>query len=177
MNNAVVARTVATPDGPFTIVATDDAVIASGWTAEAAWLIARLPASRRPDKWGSDGSSEALRQALAAVAAYYDGDFEPILAVPVEQPSAPFHSAARQKLREIPAGATASYSQLAAQASNPRAARAAAAACATNANALFVPCHRVIRGDGSLGGFLYGLPVKAALLRRESVNGSGDGRS
>ncbi|MFP5311092.1 MAG: methylated-DNA--[protein]-cysteine S-methyltransferase, partial [Actinomycetes bacterium] len=52
---------------------------------------------------------------------------------------------------------------------NPRAVRAAASACAFNAAALFVPCHRVIRTDGSLGGFRWGLRIKESLLAREAA--------
>ncbi|MFT4210561.1 MAG: MGMT family protein, partial [Microbacterium sp.] len=52
---------------------------------------------------------------------------------------------------------------------NPRAVRAAAAVCARNAPALFVPCHRVLRTGGALGGFAWGLPVKQSLLEREAA--------
>jgi methylated-DNA-[protein]-cysteine S-methyltransferase len=58
---------------------------------------------------------------------------------------------------------------LAARLDNPRAVRAAASICARNTSALFVPCHRVLRTDGTLGGFAWGLDVKANLLARESA--------
>ncbi len=70
-------------------------------------------------------------------------------------------------LMKIPAGETRSYAQLAAALGQPRAARAVASACAHNRVAIVVPCHRVIRGDGSPGGYRWGLPLKQQLLQRE----------
>jgi len=70
-------------------------------------------------------------------------------------------------LMRIPPGETRSYAQLAAQLGQPGAARAVASACARNKVAIVVPCHRVIRGDGSLGGYRWGLPLKQQLLERE----------
>ncbi len=67
-----------------------------------------------------------------------------------------------------PAG-TVSYTQLAAQAGNPRAPRAAGAACAYNLIAPVVPCHRALRSDGTLGGYYYGLDRKTWLLRHEGA--------
>jgi AraC family transcriptional regulator of adaptative response/methylated-DNA-[protein]-cysteine methyltransferase len=71
-------------------------------------------------------------------------------------------------LMRIPPGETRSYAELAASLGAPRAARAVASACANNRIAVLVPCHRVIRGDGSLGGYRWGLPTKRALLEREA---------
>ncbi len=70
-------------------------------------------------------------------------------------------------LLRIPAGAVASYGEVARQIGRPRAVRAVASACAANRIAVFIPCHRVIRGDGSLGGYRWGLARKRALLDRE----------
>ena len=70
---------------------------------------------------------------------------------------------------KIPPGQTRSYAQLATQLGQPNAARAVASACARNRVAVVVPCHRVIRGDGSPGGYRWGLPLKQRLLRREAV--------
>jgi len=70
-------------------------------------------------------------------------------------------------LLRIPPGAVASYGEVARQIGQPRAVRAVASACATNRIAVFIPCHRVIRGDGSLGGYRWGLARKRALLDRE----------
>jgi AraC family transcriptional regulator of adaptative response/methylated-DNA-[protein]-cysteine methyltransferase len=70
-------------------------------------------------------------------------------------------------LMRIPPGQTRSYAELAAELGDPRAARAVAGACARNRVAVIVPCHRVIRGDGSLGGYRWGLPLKRKVLQRE----------
>jgi AraC family transcriptional regulator of adaptative response/methylated-DNA-[protein]-cysteine methyltransferase len=68
---------------------------------------------------------------------------------------------------KIPRGQTKSYAELAGDLGIPRGARAIARACAQNRLAVVVPCHRIVRGDGSLGGYRWGLPKKEALLESE----------
>lgn len=80
-----------------------------------------------------------------------------------------FRLAVLAQLRAIAYGSTASYAAVAAAAGNPRAMRAVGTACATNPLAIVVPCHRVLRSDGSLGGYAGGLPAKTALLALETV--------
>lgn len=70
-------------------------------------------------------------------------------------------------LMRIPVGETRSYAEVAAQLGAPHGARAVASACAHNRVAIVVPCHRVVRGDGSLGGYRWGLPLKQQVLERE----------
>jgi AraC family transcriptional regulator of adaptative response/methylated-DNA-[protein]-cysteine methyltransferase len=77
-------------------------------------------------------------------------------------------------LMRIPPGETRSYAEVAAQLGAPKAARAVASACAHNRIAVLVPCHRVVRGDGSAGGYRWGLPLKRRLLQREGARLSGD---
>lgn len=72
------------------------------------------------------------------------------------------------KLQSIPPGSTVSYAELAKQIGNPKAARAVARACAANHIAVAIPCHRVVRGDGNLAGYRWGIERKQALLARES---------
>ena len=74
-------------------------------------------------------------------------------------------------LTTIPRGETRTYGQVARDLGEPKSARAVAQACAANPVALMVPCHRVVRQDGGLGGYRWGLERKAALLERESFNG------
>lgn len=93
--------------------------------------------------------------------------------VPVELMGTAFQQRVWQALMRIPAGQTRSYAELAASLDAPRAARAVASACASNRVAVLVPCHRVIRGDGSLGGYRWGLPRKQALLAAEVVDTAG----
>ncbi|MBT2247260.1 methylated-DNA--[protein]-cysteine S-methyltransferase [Arthrobacter sp. BHU FT2] len=157
---------MSTPDGPFTIIASDGMVLASGWTAGPGDLTGQihpglLPASLQ-EVTGLPGIS-------AAVEAFYSGDPEPAMAVPVLQRSGPFRAHAWDVLRQVKPGFPVTYTEYAALAGNPKAVRAAASACAFNAAALFVPCHRVIRTDGSLGGFRWGLRIKESLLEREAA--------
>jgi AraC family transcriptional regulator of adaptative response/methylated-DNA-[protein]-cysteine methyltransferase len=71
-------------------------------------------------------------------------------------------------LQEIPAGTTASYTDIAARIGQPKAVRAVAQACAANAIAVIIPCHRVRRSNGEPGGYRWGVERKRALLQRES---------
>jgi methylated-DNA-[protein]-cysteine S-methyltransferase len=89
--------------------------------------------------------------------------------VPVAQSATPFLERAWAELRKIRAGVPETYGQLAARCGSPAAVRAAGSACARNPIALFVPCHRIVRTGGGLGGFAYGLDVKRWLLAHEAV--------
>ena len=71
-------------------------------------------------------------------------------------------------LREVPAGATATYREIADRVGSPKTARAVARACASNPLAVAIPCHRVVRTDGGLGGYRWGVERKRALLAREA---------
>jgi len=159
------SSTVDTPIGPFTMVADDDAVLAAGWTSTVDDLL--LPPLPAPVPRAD------LGQFTKAVLAYHDGDLAAIDEIPVRQPGGPFLRRAWDELRAVPPGLPVSYTQLAARAGRPPAVRAAAQACARNAAALFVPCHRVIRTDGTLGGFRWGLPAKRWLLSHEAAAGPG----
>jgi AraC family transcriptional regulator of adaptative response/methylated-DNA-[protein]-cysteine methyltransferase len=75
-----------------------------------------------------------------------------------------------EALRSIPAGHTRTYSEVAAEIGAPKAVRAVASACAANTVALAVPCHRVVRQDGSLGGYRWGTPAKEALISVEAAH-------
>lgn len=161
-------RTIDTPDGPFTLLEEDGAVLASGWTADADAIVARLRPAFRPSTIGlaEPGSGSA---ATAAVRDYYAGDLSAIDAVPVSQAGTAMQLAGWAALRSIPAGEVLTYTAFAERSGSPGAVRAAASICARNAAALFVPCHRVIRTGGGLGGFAWGLEVKERLLARESA--------
>ncbi|HEY9748927.1 MAG TPA: methylated-DNA--[protein]-cysteine S-methyltransferase, partial [Allocoleopsis sp.] len=89
------------------------------------------------------------------------------LDLPLDVPATAFQWRVWQILRSINYGDTRSYSQVAEMLGQPQAVRAVARACATNPVALVVPCHRVLRSDGSLGGFRWGLERKQALLAQE----------
>jgi AraC family transcriptional regulator of adaptative response/methylated-DNA-[protein]-cysteine methyltransferase len=89
--------------------------------------------------------------------------------LPLDIKATAFQERVWRALREIPVGETRTYSQVAAAIGQPAATRAVAHACATNPVAVVVPCHRVIRTDGSLGGYRWGLERKEALLTREQA--------
>ena len=88
--------------------------------------------------------------------------------LPLDVRGTAFQEAVWRELSRIPPGESLSYAALAARAGKPGAARAAGSACGANSVAVLIPCHRAKRGDGSLGGFAYGLPRKKALLEREA---------
>ena len=110
-----------------------------------------------------------------------DGDFEQVVAqaiglveapalgldLPLDVRGTAFQQRVWQALQEIPAGSTASYSEIAERVGAPKAARAVAQACAANAIAIAIPCHRVVRSDGALSGYRWGVERKLALLQRE----------
>lgn len=156
--------TLDTPPGPFTIVASDDDVLASGWTTDADWLVTLIGAPLRP---ASVTRRKDLGPFSAAVRDYVAGDLTAIDTVPVAYAASPFLETAWSALRGIEPGAPLTYGQLADRCGSPRAVRAAGTACGRNPAALFVPCHRVVRTGGGLGGFGYGLPVKRWLLEHE----------
>src|SRR5471030_932075 len=90
------------------------------------------------------------------------------LDLPLDVRGTAFQQRVWQVLRDIPAGRTVSYAELAALAGSPNGARAVAGACAANPLAVAIPCHRVVRNDGALSGYRWGVERKAALLDREA---------
>lgn len=91
------------------------------------------------------------------------------LDLPLDVRGTAFQQRVWQALREIPAGETASYAQVADRIGKPAAVRAVAQACAANALAIAIPCHRVVRNDGALSGYRWGVERKRALLDREAA--------
>lgn len=93
------------------------------------------------------------------------------LDLPLDVRGTAFQQRVWQALREIPAGSTISYSEMAQRIGSPRAVRAVAQACAANAIAVAIPCHRVVRNDGNLSGYRWGVERKRRLLEREQEAG------
>ncbi|GAA2032386.1 methylated-DNA--[protein]-cysteine S-methyltransferase [Catenulispora yoronensis] len=153
--------TIATPAGPFTVVAdAEDTVHAAGFTDDPAFL-AGLLGTAVPEPGPHEDVSKKVH-------AYFDGDLGAIDDVTIAyRATGPFRTRAWDAMRTVEPGRTISYTQLAATAGNPNAVRAAGSACASNPIALFVPCHRIVRSDGSSKNFLYGLECKATLLAHE----------
>ncbi|MEJ6490517.1 methylated-DNA--[protein]-cysteine S-methyltransferase [Leucobacter sp. USCH14] len=115
---------------------------------------------------GGAPDSDAVADALRAYAA---GDVAAVDALTVQQPETPFRGEVWRALREVRAGRAVTYTELAALAGRPSAVRAAASGCANNLVALIVPCHRIVRTDGGLGGYLFGIDLKTRLLRHEGA--------
>ena len=90
------------------------------------------------------------------------------LDLPLDVRGTGFQQRVWRALREIPAGSTASYAEIARRIGSPDATRAVAGACATNPLAVVIPCHRVVRSDGALSGYRWGVERKRALLERET---------
>jgi AraC family transcriptional regulator of adaptative response/methylated-DNA-[protein]-cysteine methyltransferase len=112
---------------------------------------------------GGEAMADLAQRAVAAVNAP-----EKPHELPLDVRGTAFQQAVWRELTRIPPGETLSYAALAARAGKPGAARAAGSACGANQLAVLIPCHRARRGDGSLGGFAYGLPRKERLLKREA---------
>jgi AraC family transcriptional regulator of adaptative response/methylated-DNA-[protein]-cysteine methyltransferase len=91
------------------------------------------------------------------------------LDLPLDVRGTAFQQRVWQALREIPAGSTASYTEIAGRIGSPKAVRAVAHACAANSLAVAIPCHRVVRNDGGLSGYRWGVERKRALLQREAL--------
>lgn len=144
--------TIDTPIGPFTMTGDGYAV------TEARFGDPNLAAGFR------DG--EVPPEAVKAVQSYFDGDFAALDSVPVRQSGTAYLRHCWDVLRTL--REPVSYTEFAALTGKPpTAVRAAAQGCARNQVALFVPCHRVLRSDGSLGGYRWGLHVKQHLLEHE----------
>jgi methylated-DNA-[protein]-cysteine S-methyltransferase len=164
--------TLPTPAGPFTLLVDDGGVCAAGFTSRAETLQRRLDPRRRAARTRPASDPDGVS---SRVLAYLGGEFAALDEIAVDQPGDPSRQAAWQALRSVPAGRTISYRQLGDladlgdPATDPLGAQAAGAACAGNHVALVVPCHRVLRADGRLGGYLWGLARKSWLLEHESA--------
>jgi len=121
---------------------------------------------------GGDAGFERL---VAQVVGFVEAP-EMGLALPLDVRGTAFQERVWQVLREIPPGATVSYAQVAARIGAPKAVRAVAQACGANRLAVAIPCHRVVRRDGDLSGYRWGVDRKRELLDRESGAGSEPGR-
>ena len=152
---------LATTLGPMLVAATDRGVCCLAFGEGEAELRARFP---RAELAPAGAEFEALfAEVLAAVEQPGPGS----ASIPLDVHGTAFQSRVWDELRRIPSGETRSYGELAAALGNPGASRAVGGANGANNVAVLIPCHRVIAADGSLGGYAYGLKIKAELLRRE----------
>ena len=166
----IIATTVTTAVGPLSVLVSPDGVVRAAGFASVPTMAARLKLASGPFELrevGADSGDPALAEAVDALHAYAAGDLDALGRVRVSQPGGPFMQDVWVAMRKIAPGSTATYAELAAAAGRPTAVRATGSACARNLVAPFVPCHRVVRTGGGLGGYYYGLDVKRSLLQVE----------
>ena len=112
------------------------------------------------------GGDKKFEQLVAKVVGFVEAPARG-LDLPLDVRGTAFQQRVWQALQKIPAGSTASYTEIAKRIGAPKSVRAVAGACAANALALAIPCHRVVRNDGGLAGYRWGVERKRALLKRE----------
>ncbi len=155
---------VATSLGAILVAATEKGVCRVSFNEERAALTRRFPHAKLIE--GGEQFAALLAEVIAAVE--QPGESR---SIPLDVQGTAFQEAVWRELRRIPPGETRSYAQIAAATGRPGAVRAAGSANGANNVAVLIPCHRVIRSDGSLGGYAYGLEIKRALLKRERPGG------
>jgi AraC family transcriptional regulator, regulatory protein of adaptative response / methylated-DNA-[protein]-cysteine methyltransferase len=151
---------VETSLGPMLVAATGKGVCRLSFGEGREALAARFPNAELAEG-GADfaGLLQRVVDAVEQPGSSHD--------IPLDVQGTAFQQRVWEELRRIPPGETRSYAEIAAAAGNPRAVRAAGSANGANNVAVLIPCHRVIRSDGALGGYAYGEAIKRELLRRE----------
>lgn len=167
----VAYRTVESPVGALLLAATDAGLVRvafeyEGFEAVVEELSTRLRAHARRDARRLDEASRELE-------CYFAGTLRAFAVFVDHALSSGFRREVLRRLPHIPYGSSASYQEVAEQVGSPRAARAVGSACANNPVPIIVPCHRVLRSDGSLGGYSGGLDVKRYLLALEQPDEAG----
>lgn len=164
MKKQLIIITTKTLDGEFYMIADKHDIVRASGFGTVEQLILRLPQEIRE---GADVMHLATHPYQNHIMQYYDGDVSALDKIPREQSGTEFQAKVWQAISNIPYGQTISYRQLAEQSGNPAAVRAAGTICGLNRLCLLVPCHRVLRSDGSLGNYLYGTQIKQSLLEHE----------
>jgi methylated-DNA-[protein]-cysteine S-methyltransferase len=165
----VAYRTVATPVGELLLAATGQGLVRVAYPGEGHdAVLARLAEAVSPRILRAPGR---LEQASRQLEEYFAGH-RTVFELPLDLRLAKgFRRQVLAHLPEIPYGRTESYAQVAAATGSPRAVRAVGTACATNPLPVVVPCHRVVRSDGTFGGYVGGPAAKQALLALETPGG------
>jgi len=151
--------------GPILVARSDRGVCAILMGDEPEQLVSDLQ-SRFPQANLIEGD-EDFEQLLTKVVGFIEAPAVG-LDLPLDVRGTVFQRRVWQALREIPAGSTASYTDIASQIGSPKSVRAVAQACSANLLAVIIPCHRVLRNDGALSGYRWGIERKRALLDREA---------
>jgi AraC family transcriptional regulator, regulatory protein of adaptative response / methylated-DNA-[protein]-cysteine methyltransferase len=151
--------------GAILVAATDKGVCAIEFDDDPERLVRNLQ-DRFPNARLVVGD-EAFEQLVAKVVGFVDAPARG-LDLPLDIRGTAFQRRVWDAIRDIPAGSTASYAEIARRIGVPKAVRSVAQACASNAIAVAIPCHRVVRTDGSVSGYRWGVARKRALLAREA---------
>ena len=152
---------VETTLGPMLVAATDKGVCCLSFNEGEEELRERFP--KADLQRGGDDFQRLLDEVVAQVEA--PGRPHNI---PLDVQGTAFQEAVWQELRKIPEGETRSYADIAAAIGKPKAVRAVGSANGANHVAVLIPCHRVVRSDGTMGGYAYGLEIKGRLLEKEA---------
>jgi AraC family transcriptional regulator of adaptative response/methylated-DNA-[protein]-cysteine methyltransferase len=147
--------------GPMLVAGTPHGLCHVSFGDDESRLEEELRAERAPDSLSRDDASVAAW--ARDISAQLEGKAM-VNDIPVDVPGTPFQQRVWTELRRIPFGELRSYQELAVMIGQPTAARAVASACAHNKVAVVIPCHRVIRGTGELGGYRWGVERKQKLL-------------
>ena len=154
-----------TPVGNIYLIADSGILIAAGFKSLNS-LQNRLSPS---DKLRKIEPIEKIPKITKLIDNYFEGRLDALNLIQVRQPGAQFSQKVWKVMRAIPVGMTISYAQLAKKAGSPAAFRAAGTACGNNLIAPIIPCHRIIKSDGTLGNYGYGVAIKEKLLRLEGA--------
>lgn len=165
MTLPLVAAQYDTPFGDLAVLASpEDYVVRAAGFHSTADMALRVAPAQRARGWEPGD----LPQIDAAIEAWLAGDGALLRGIRVKQDGGPFFQEVWETMRDIPSGETMSYQELAEAAGRPRAMRAAGTACARNNITPFIPCHRVVKSGGVLGGYgSGGVELKAAMLALE----------
>lgn len=151
--------------GTVLVAATQKGICAIALGENRAQLLRDLKA-RFPHASIAEGDA-AFQRLVARVVAMVEAPARAV-SLPLDVRGTAFQHRVWEMLRQIPAGTTTSYTDIARRIGSPRAVRGVAAACAANPTAIAIPCHRVVRSDGALAGYRWGIERKRALLEREA---------
>lgn len=154
-----------TPVGNIYLIADNGILIAAGFKSLNS-LQNRLSPN---DKLRKMESIEKIPKISKLIDDYFEGSLDALNLIQVRQPGAQFSQKVWKVMRAVPVGMTISYAQLAKKAGSPEAFRAAGTACGNNLIAPIIPCHRIIKSDGTLGNYGYGVAIKEKLLRLEGA--------
>jgi methylated-DNA-[protein]-cysteine S-methyltransferase len=163
----VAYRTVDSPVGPLLLAATEQGLVRVAYRSEDHDAVLQTLADRISPRILH--APARLDTAARELEEYFTGTRH-AFDIPLDwRLSAGFRATVLHRLPDIGYGHTASYAAVAALAGNPKAVRAVGSACATNPLPVVVPCHRVVRSDGSMGGYLGGIEAKHTLLTLEAA--------